>query len=90
MSNETLEEINENSEKISMKVKEALPTQVGEVERVSEAKIQITLLIVRRGALYYWIVLTKGKTLINMAGWLYVVFLGKEWTDDFVEKHRKN
>ena len=28
---------------------------------VPEAKIQITLLIVRRGALYYWIVLTKGK-----------------------------
>ena len=25
-----------------------------------------------------------------MPGWLYVVFLGKIWTNNFVEKHRKN
>ena len=41
----------ENSKKLSKKVKEALPTQVREGERVPEAKIQITLLIVRRVAL---------------------------------------
>ena len=50
---------NENSKKLSKKVKEALPTQVREVEKVSEDKIQKTLLIVRPVALSSLVLIKK-------------------------------